>query len=726
MTPAGPAATVVPAWLHRAGAISWRFLAIAGLGAVLIWTAFLLGTVTASVLLALIVSATVAPMVRRLRARGWSESGSAAAMTAAALGIGVGVFLLLLLALLPDMPGVIAAIQSGLDEARDELSSVSVPPDVAARIQDVASGVASWIAGWVGGIVGSIAGTVTVVILALFLTYYMLTDGQRAWAWTLQGTEGERRRRIEASGRDALERVGGYLRGTSVLSAARAIAFGLFMGILGVPHAVPLAVLVFVGGFIPYLGGLVAMVTVLLVAFGSVGPSVTLILLALMAVTNAMIANLLRPFVYGRSVHLHPAIVLVVLPIGGAVAGIIGLLAAIPVAAIVVAIGGAIVAALEPDRVPGQDREVSGWVDHLAQWSWRLLAAIASAAVVLFVIGQAPLVVTPVVLAAIIAATVAPLARALRERGWGPSRAAMAVTGSAYLVILALVVLAFTQLAAPLGDAIRSSVAGAEQLEDDAAGTLGWVGSLARVIGSDLLGVVASVLEAVAAVSVVLVLAALLSFYLVRDAPRAWEAVLARARPWRREALDDTGRRSAGLLGSYMLGHGGDLGCRRHLPAGHHGHPGAPVRDPDRHPLLHRVLHSLHRWIHHDGHGVPHRGRVRHSHRDRDHVHLHDRHQHRAGQYRHAPRLRSRREPAPRGRAAGHPRRWRRGGHRGHVPGRAAAGTGRGLMAHRPVRDGRPTDDTPARGSAAGRRRCIGAGARAEPWRKLTDPAPRG
>ena len=554
MTPAGPAATVVPAWLHRAGAISWRFLAIAGLGAVLVWTAFLLGTVTASVLLALIVSATVAPMVRRLRARGWSESGSAAAMTAAALGIGVGVFLLLLLALLPDMPGVVAAIQSGLDEARDELSSVSVPPDVVARIRDVASGVASWIAAWVGGIVGSIAGTVTVVILALFLTYYMLTDGQRAWAWTLQGTEGERRRRIEASGRDALERVGGYLRGTSVQSAARAIAFGLFMGILGVPQAVPLAVLVFVGGFIPYLGGLVAMVTVLLVAVGSVGPSVALILLALMAVTNALIANLLRPAVYGRSVHLHPAIVLVVLPIGGAVAGIIGLLAAIPVAAIVVAIGGAAVAALEPDRVPGQDREVSGWVDHLAQWSWRLLAAIASAAVVLFVIGQAPLVVTPVVLAAIIAATVAPLARALRERGWGPSRAAMAVTGSAYLVILALVVLAFTQLAAPLGDAIRSSVAGAEQLEDDAAGTLGWVGSLARVIGSDLLGVVASVLEAVAAVSVVLVLAALLSFYLVRDAPRAWEAVLARARPWRREALDDTGRRSAGLLGSYMLG----------------------------------------------------------------------------------------------------------------------------------------------------------------------------
>ncbi len=722
MTPAGSAATGVPAWLHRAGAISWRFLAIAGLGAVLIWTAFLLGTVTASVLLALIVSATVAPLVRRLRARGWSKSGSAAAMTAAALGVGLGVVLLLLLALVPDMPGVVSAIQTGLDEIRDQLSSVSVPPDVAARIQDVASGVASWIAGWVGSIVGSIAGTVTVVILALFLTYYMLTDGDRAWAWVLQGTAGERRSRIEASGHDALERVGGYLRGTAVVSAARAIAFGVYLEVLGVPHALPLAVLVFVGGFIPYLGGLVAMVTVLIVALGSVGPSITLLLLGLMAGTNALIANLLRPRVYGSSVHLHPAIVLIVLPIGGAVAGIIGLIAAIPVAAIIAAIGGAIVAALEPDRVPGQDREVSGWVDRLAQWSWRLLAAMASAAVVLFVIGQAPLVVTPVVLAAIIAATVAPLARALRERGWGPSRAAMAVTGSAYLVILALVVLAITQLAAPLGDAIRSSVAGAEQLEDDAAGTLGWVGSLARVIGSDMLGVFAAVLEAVAAVGIVLVLAALLSFYLVRDAPTAWEcgaeadeAVAARRDRRYRSAFG----RPPGQL---HAGHGGHLGGWRDRSAGDHAHPGTPIRGPHRHPLVYRVLHSLHRRIHHDGDGVPHRRRLRHADGDRDHVRLHDRHQHRAGQCRHAPRLRARRQPAPRCGPACNSRRWRRGRHRGDVPGRAAAGTGRGLMAHGPLRDGRPTDDTAARGSAAGRRRCIGAGARAEPWRKLTDP----
>ena len=220
-----------------------------------------------------------------------------------------------------------------------------------------------------------------------------------AWNWLLQITTEAKRARIDASGRDALERVGGYLRGTGILSAARAGAYAVFLVVLGVPHVLPLAIFVVLGGFIPYIGPFLAMAAVLLVALGTVGPQATLVLLVLMLIANGIVNNFLRPIVYGRSVHLHPAIIIIAIPAGAAIAGIVGVFAAIPVTAFAVAIGGALVDALEPDTGPRPDRLVAGWIDRLAQWSWRLLAAIGVIAVAVFVIAQAPIVVFPVVIA---------------------------------------------------------------------------------------------------------------------------------------------------------------------------------------------------------------------------------------------------------------------------------------------------------------------------------------
>ena len=283
----------------------------------------------------------------------------------------------------------------------------------------MADGIRAWLGAAIGSVVGVVASVVTVAILSLILTFFVLNDGERAWNWLLQITTDAKRARIDASGRDALERVGGYLRGTAILSAARAAAYAVFLVVLGVPHVLPLAIFVVLGGFIPYVGPFLAMAAVLLVALGTVGPQATLVLLVLMLIANGIVNNFLRPIVYGRSVHLHPAIIIIAIPAGAAIAGIVGVFAAIPVTAFAVAIGGALVDALEPDTGPRPDRLVAGWIDRLAQWSWRVLAALGVFAVAIFVIAQAPMVIIPVVFALIIAASVAPVARNLSRRGWG-------------------------------------------------------------------------------------------------------------------------------------------------------------------------------------------------------------------------------------------------------------------------------------------------------------------
>ena len=139
----------------------------------------------------------------------------------------------------------------------------------------------------------------------------------------------------------------------------RAAAYAVFLVVLGVPSVLPLAILVILGGFIPYVGPFLAMAAVLLGALGTVGPQATLVLLVLMLVANGIVNNFLRPIVYGRSVHLHPAIIIIAIPAGAAIAGIVGVFAAIPVVAFAVAIGGALVDALEPDAGPRPERLLS-------------------------------------------------------------------------------------------------------------------------------------------------------------------------------------------------------------------------------------------------------------------------------------------------------------------------------------------------------------------------------
>jgi predicted PurR-regulated permease PerM len=313
-------------------------------------------------------------------------------------------------------------------------------------------------------------------------------------------------------------------------------------------------VFVLLGGFIPYIGPFLAMAAVLLVALGTVGPQATLVLLLLMLVANGVVNNLLRPIVYGRSVRLHPAIIIIAIPAGAAVAGIIGVFAAIPAAAFGIAIGGALVDALEPDTGPRPDRLVAGWVDRLAQWSWRILAAIGVIAVAIFIVAQAPMAVVPVVLALVVAASVAPLARALRRRGWGNSRSAAVTIGGTFLLVLLLVLVAVAQIAGPMAEAAEAAVASAAELRDDAGGTLAWVHSLADTFGGNLLATIASAVEAIATIGVVLLLAGLLSFYFLRDGSRGWARVIQRASDWRREALGRVGQDAVGILGGYMFG----------------------------------------------------------------------------------------------------------------------------------------------------------------------------
>ncbi len=550
--PSRPAAPVVPTWLSRAGAFTWRFLAIAAFAAVLIRVAFVLGTVTAAVLVSLIIAAIFAPMTQGLRARGWSRSKAAAAVTGTAFLVAIGALVLLAILVIPELRDLSAGIKDAIAKLEEDLASGSAEDGVRLLLR-AAEGVWNWLATEVGDLVGTVASVVTVGILALFLTFFVLSDGDRAEEWALQGTPPEHRERIRAADGEALRRVGGSLRGMAVVSVVLILAYAAALTVLGVPHVPALASLAVFGGVIAYIGAILPIGAAFLVAASNIGLTGALLLLALMVIATILAERFVRPAAAGDAIRLHPAIVLIILPVGVAVAGVMGFLVAIPLAAVALLVGRSIIEAL--DAAGASDAgPVPGWYDRLAQWSWRMLVVIAAVSVVVFAVGQAPFIIGPIVLGTIVAATVAPLTQRLRERGWGTTLAAAVSVGGVFLLILGLIALAVTQLAGPIASAVESAIDAAGNAANDGGSPLGWLESLANIVGGELRQALRAVVGAIALIAIVFVVAALLAFYFVRDAGRGWQRVLQLADPWRRQSLDGVGVRSAEILGSYMFG----------------------------------------------------------------------------------------------------------------------------------------------------------------------------
>jgi predicted PurR-regulated permease PerM len=550
---------LVPGWLVRLAAVGWRLLATTLLALVLLAIAVELWTVTASILVAAIVAATFAPYVLELRRRGWSRIKAAAAVFLGAAFVIVTTLIIIVIAFLPYVGPVLDAIHAGVSSFQAALAQLSFPPSVGVAVDLVSRGLEFWLSASAASFASDIASVATVALLATFLTFFFLMDGDKAWVWVLSSANTWRRDEITTSGHVALERVGGYLRGTAILAAVDGIAEGLFLVILGVPLAAPLAVIVFFGRFIPYVGGFVTTVLLLLVTYASQGATAAIILLILISILNIIQGKFLAPIIYHKTVDIHPALALIALPAGAAVAGIVGLFAAIPIVAFVLAVSGAAVTVLgvEPDRrSSARNPMVPLWLDRLGQVSWRMLVALALLGVAIAAAVQVPIVVIPLVLGIVLAATLTPLSDALERRGWSHGRAAIASVLGATLAVFAIIALTVGSLVGSASEMTAAASAGASSADASTGGNAGALVALVGKFGVGIVSTIGSALSNLAGIAVIILLAILLTYYFMRDGPAAWQHFLARLEPGRRSHVEAAGRRSFSVLGGYMVGTG--------------------------------------------------------------------------------------------------------------------------------------------------------------------------
>ena len=172
---------------------------------------------------------------------------------------------------------------------------------------------------------------VTGIFLGVVLLYFLLKDGRKIWRF-ISGQLPERDRdRWDLVATRSAAVLGGYVRGTAVVAFVDAVVIGVALAILGVPLALPLAVVVFLGAFVPLVGATVAGALAALVASG---PITALIVVGVVIAVNQLEGDILAPVVLGQALALHPLAILLALTAGTIVAGIVGALLSVPFAAV--------------------------------------------------------------------------------------------------------------------------------------------------------------------------------------------------------------------------------------------------------------------------------------------------------------------------------------------------------------------------------------------------------
>jgi len=540
-----------PEWLVNLSALGWRVLVVAVLLGVVFAGATRLITITASVLLALLIAASFEPLMTSLRARGWSVAKAAALVTTAVVGVVTLAVIVMVPAFVPFIAQAFRQVNAGLDAAQSGLSGGPLPSDATAALSDAIASIKKAVSAVPDGIGASIATMVTVAILAAILTFFFLRDGLRALVQIVPRGTPHRRTIVGLVGRTAIPSAGRYLRIAGAFATIDATMTFVFLAVLGVPLAAPLAVLVFLAGFVPYLGLPVAASVLALATLATNGSRDAAILLALMAGMYWITRRQLRPYLRQQATGLNPATILISVLVASALGGYVGMVAVVPAILIARAAVGAMVLVLDPGPRMTRTFLVPGWLDRLADLSWRLLVTAALIAFALAVLGAFPIVMLPLVIAAVLAATLAPLVSVLVARGWSTFRAALAATAGSALVVATVMALAVASLLTQGTRVVETATDGAEQADSS-----GILGATVGAFGSGITAATAGISVAVTGALVVIVLSALLCFYLLRDGANQWRAIIAHLPSATRPQLTAVASDATSVVSRYMVGTG--------------------------------------------------------------------------------------------------------------------------------------------------------------------------
>ncbi|MCD9196925.1 AI-2E family transporter [Aeromicrobium wangtongii] len=329
----------VPPGVEIATQWAWRLLVIAAAGALGIWLLRYFSELTVPLAVALLGTALTISVVDWLNARGLPRLLSTFIVVITMLLAFFGMLALVGQQLSTQAGDLRSNVVEGISQVQEwakdgplDLSDTQIEGWVDDVKQSIASSDTTILTR-----VGEVGDTVTHLVagffIALFASFFFLYDGQRIWSWVVALFPRTARARVDSSGHTAWVSLTAFVRATVIVAFTDAVGIALGAWLLGVPLTLAIGVLVFLGAFVPIIGALLSGMVAVLVALVAQGPWTALIMLLVVIAVQQIEAHVLQPFLMGRLVAVHPLAIILAIAAGVTVAGVVGALIAVPLAA---------------------------------------------------------------------------------------------------------------------------------------------------------------------------------------------------------------------------------------------------------------------------------------------------------------------------------------------------------------------------------------------------------
>jgi putative heme transporter len=324
-----------PHWLVRAGIVSWLSLGVLGLAAVAVLGLSVFSTIVLPIVFAAVAAAVFAPLVDTMQ-RARIPRGLGALLTIVLIvALLAAVVAVITTAVIAQSEDLTAAFSQALADLQSWLAGLGIDAGLVQSLLDSAGTLVS--AGSGGGLLASAAGAAgraTSLVIGLFLgvvfLFFLLRDGPTLPGWAVRNLGGAQAGHVTSVARSAVIVIRRYFTGRAVVAAFDAVVIGVGAAILSVPLVPAIAVLTFLGGFVPYLGAVVAGALAVVLALASGGFFPALVMLGIVLVVQNVLEPLVEARVIGQSLGLHPMLVIVATTVGGIAAGLPGLVLGAP------------------------------------------------------------------------------------------------------------------------------------------------------------------------------------------------------------------------------------------------------------------------------------------------------------------------------------------------------------------------------------------------------------
>ena len=328
-----------PSWLRRVGVQSWLFIGIVLAAAVILSFMSVLNQIVTSLAISLLLAILSRPLVDWLERHKFPRHlGAILTIILILLGL-IGLIVIMVQGVLQNGSEITDRLQAGWVSLQLWLSgyNVQLPPvDVfMKRIQDVLPAIFEGLFGFVGSTVSTVLEVIISLYFSVFILFFLLRDIVQIEAGVASWINHEHE--VGASIiEDAGRTVRIYFHGTALTALITSIVVAIPLILLKVPLVGTILILYFFTSFIPYLGAWIAGAFAVLIALGAGGVQTAWIVLAAVIVSNGALQAAVSSWALGSMLKLHPLLIFLVTIIAGMVGGILLMILAVPLTAIVI------------------------------------------------------------------------------------------------------------------------------------------------------------------------------------------------------------------------------------------------------------------------------------------------------------------------------------------------------------------------------------------------------